>query len=89
MATHVVSYDLSDPGRNYKKVIEAIKAFPGRCHALESVWIIDSTLTAAKIRDQLKSAFDKNDKLMVATMSGNWATLNVGKEQTDWLHNAA
>lgn len=89
MATHVVSYDLSNPGRNYKKVIEAIKTFPGWCHALESVWIIDSTLSAGEIRDRLKSALDENDKLMVATMSGNWATWRVGKEQTDWLHKAA
>ena len=89
MTRHVVSYDLSQPERNYAKVIDAIKSFPGWCHALESVWIIQSDLSAEDIRNRLKTALDADDKLMVAAMGGAWATYNVGSEQTNWLYKAA
>ncbi|WP_300681965.1 hypothetical protein [Nocardioides sp.] len=85
----MVTYDLSNPSRNYTKVIEAIKSFPGWCHAMESVWIVESSLSAEQVRDRLVPAIDSNDKLMVATMSGAWGTCNVGTEQTDWLNRAA
>ncbi|WP_254910691.1 hypothetical protein [Klebsiella pneumoniae] len=57
MAIYCVTYDLKAPGRNYDEVFDYLKNFT-YCKHLESFWLIDTTLTAAQLRDGLKSRVD-------------------------------
>ncbi|ABL84151.1 hypothetical protein Noca_4656 [Nocardioides sp. JS614] len=85
---HTVSYDLSKPGHNYDDLYAATKSLGGWCHALESLWIASTDLTAVQVRDRLKAVIDDNDSLLVTQMSGTWASYNVGSSQTDWLQKS-
>lgn len=89
MALHAISYDLSKPGRNYDSLFEAIKTLGAWCHALESTWVVNTTLSAGQVRDRLIKVIDSNDHLLVTELTGSWASFNLSSEQVDWLHNKA
>lgn len=87
MASRLISYDLSKPGRNYDDLYEAIKALGTWWHCLESVWIVETGKTCGQVRDELSPHLDSNDKLAVFTLQGGWATTGMSKDCNDWLHN--
>lgn len=71
---YLVSYDLNKSGKNYDGVSDAIKnASNGKwCHPLESVWIIQSSLSAKGIFDRIAPFIDSDDRLLVAGMTSEW-----------------
>jgi hypothetical protein len=83
MAVTLVTYDLKKPGRNYQPVHDYLKKYT-YCKGLESVWLLDTTATTAKIRDDLKALVDANDIVFVARLTGSWASFNYGCG--DWLN---
>ncbi len=52
MSVYTVGYDLRKPGRNYSGLYRALSSCTN-CHALESMWFIDSSISTAQIRDHL------------------------------------
>ena len=87
MSEQMISYDLRKPGRDYSELFAAIKAVGATWwHCLESVWIVKTSLTSAQVRDRLKPHVDANDKVLVASLSGDWGTLGLDKNCNDWLH---
>ncbi len=85
MAVQMISYDLRRPGQDYAGLFDAIKALGPSWHCLESVWLVSTSLTSARVRDALRSHLDANDSLLVAGLAGNWATLGLAGNCTDWL----
>lgn len=87
--THVsnflVSYDLTNPGRDYDSVIAKIKSLGSYDHSLQSVWLLRSTKSAAEIRDAVRSAGDSNDKILVVELGEDWATRKVSRSTPEWL----
>jgi hypothetical protein len=49
----MIAYDLHKPDRDYKDVEKFIKGLSSWCHLEESVWLVDTRQSTAKIRDQL------------------------------------
>lgn len=87
MNKYLVSYDLIGPDRDYEAIKEKLRSYSPRAKPLESVWIIKTDKSAEEIRDDLKTAVDSNDKLLVVKLSGNWATRNISVNVTDWMKN--
>lgn len=87
MASYLISYDLSQPGRNYSGLYDAIKEISGTwAHVAESAWIVVANdQTTATIRDSLTDVMDNNDKLIVCKLTGEGAWYGLSKRQTDWL----
>ncbi|WKK75331.1 CRISPR-associated protein Cas2 [Marivirga salinae] len=86
MTIYTISYDLSNPGRDYDSLSNAIKSYGNWWHQSGSVWIIASINTnSASIRDYLKQFIDSNDKLFVAKLHGEWAGYGFTKEEYDWM----
>ena len=85
MTTYVVTYDLSKPGQQYNDLIEALKGYGTYFHIQQSVWIIHSSTTAGQVRDHLQQYIDSNDKLFVATLSGEAAWIGYDVDDTKWL----
>lgn len=77
MAILLVTYDLKAPGRNYEPVHTYLKQFT-YCKGLESVWLLDTTMTAAQVRDALHTLIDSNDKVFVTPIGRSWASTNYG-----------
>lgn len=87
MKSYIISYDLNKPGQNYNDLYEAIKALGNWWHHLDSTWIIKSNLTAVQVRDSLTPHMDSNDKILVATLSGEAAWKGFNQKGSDWLKN--
>lgn len=76
MAVLLVTYDLVAPGRNYQPLFDYIKANYTWCKGLESVWLLDTKVSPAALRDELKKLVDGNDKIFVVRLSREWASVN-------------
>jgi hypothetical protein len=85
MNTILISYDLRAPGKDYHELHDHLKSYPwGR--PLESVWIINTTLTAGQVRDAARNYVDQNDKIFAVDITGHeWASLNIPDEVATWL----
>ncbi len=82
---YIVSYDLDRPGQDYTNLINLLNHL-GALHLQESVWIVESNLTATALGNNLLSVMDRNDEIFVAGISGStaaWKTSNQG--QSNWL----
>lgn len=75
MAIYCVTYDLKSPGQDYDPVHEYLKQF-AYCKYLESFWLIDTTKSSSRIRNDLEDLVDSNDIIFVARLHKNWASLN-------------
>lgn len=87
MRTYLISYDLRQPGRNYDELYEAIKAVGSWWSCLESVWIVKSEFSAIQIRDHLTPKIDRNDKLLIAELTGQAAWFGFNDQCSSWLRN--
>ncbi|MEL7346966.1 MAG: SinR family protein [Pseudomonadota bacterium] len=85
MSTYIITYDLHKAGQNYDCLFEKLKAFQTRWHAQQSVWIVQTSWSAAQVRDYLSSCLDHNDKLLVAKLEGEAAWWGMSHNVTDWL----
>ena len=86
MATYIISYDLSKPGRDYSGLYDAIKSLATTYwHHLESTWLIDTVHSAAQIRDALKQSVDSNDKLLVLRSGREAAWCGFNANGSQWL----
>jgi hypothetical protein len=84
----LVAYDLRTPNdtpQDYERVITDIKAKFNWCHLQKSVWLVESALNAAEIRDSIRTALYPNDSLFVARLQGNWASWTLGDARNNWL----
>ena len=84
MASYLITYDLNSPGQNYNDLYTVIKGLGTWWHCLDSTWIIKSNLTAVQIRDSLSAKIDKNDSLLVASISSA-AWKGFSADCSDWL----
>jgi hypothetical protein len=85
----LVAYDLKTPNdtpENYEKIIGAIKSsFNSWCRLEQSVWLVDTHLEAAPVREALKPFLHAGDVLFVARLQRGWASWNFGDERNNWI----
>jgi hypothetical protein len=84
----VIAYDLRSPNdtpQDYERVIAQIKYDFSWCHLEKSVWLVESALDAAEIREKIRTALFPDDVLFVARLQGNWASWALGQGRNNWL----
>jgi hypothetical protein len=87
MAVYIVTYDLNAPGKDYAPLLSAIRKYThSKC--LKSAFFIETTQTAAEVRDNLIKLVDSNDQLYVIRMQKAWAATKKDAS-TDWLLDPA
>ncbi len=69
----IVSYDLSQPNRDYEILIEQIKSLGSWARVHYSVWYVDSNLSAEQARDSLLPYLDTDDSLFIVDATNNEA----------------
>lgn len=84
MSRMIITYDLSNPGRDYDTLIARIKSYGAWAHITESSWAIVTNHTPVGVRDNLKAAIDDNDKLLVGIL-GTAAWIRLPSNVSDWL----
>lgn len=85
---YLISYDLNSPGQNYEKVCNAItQASTGVwCRPLESVYVIQSNMTAETIYNRISRYLDRNDRLLIMALEGD-SFWHLEKSVSDYLQN--
>ena len=83
----LITYDLHEPERDYEDVIAKIKSFGSRAHVEESVWLVDTALTAQQCRDALNAVTSKATYFAVR-LAHSWASQNVAESVTNWLKSS-
>jgi hypothetical protein len=84
MTVYAVTYDLQAPGQDYSDLHKKLRTY-AYSKNFDSFWLIDTSKTAAEIRDELKVLVDSNDKLLVIEVKNHWASFNIPQGMVDWL----
>lgn len=77
MKSIIIEYDLRAPGRDYNSLYSAIKTYGTYANITESTWFIKTNDSCIQVRDNLLAYMDPNDRLFVATLTGEAAWGNV------------
>ena len=64
MAVFLASYDLHKPDRNYQPLYDYLETF-NYAHCIGSVWLLDTNLTSAEIRDGMQKHMHEKDTTLV------------------------
>lgn len=81
-----ISYDLHEPGKNYDRVIGAIKGLGSWAKIHYSVWYVKSSLTAEQARDAIVRALDSNDSVYVVDATNqNAAWHNIPPDSAQFI----
>lgn len=73
MSSYIVTYDLHGPSRDYDKLFSYIRGLSFAKRLLESVWLVESDLSAPNLRDALVRHVDSNDSVLVIKSGGSAA----------------
>lgn len=73
----LITYDLRKAGADYSGLIGAIKKYPKVVKVCESVWLIKALSPCVQVRENLNRYIDGNDRLFVASLTGEAAWRNV------------
>lgn len=82
MGKFFLSYDLRKV-RDYSSLYSGIKSYPTCMQVLESLWYVESSMSASQIRDDLQRYMDKDDGIIVIRYgdSAAWAMLNCDSDK--------
>jgi len=86
MKTYLISYDLRQPGRDYKTLYQALQSYGIWWHGLESTWMIRTTQSAAQVRDWLLAHIDRNDRLIVTGLNGEVSWFGLTADSSNWIY---
>ena len=85
MKTLIVTYELVNPGHNYDKLLQRIKAYPLWAQLGGSSYLIVTDQTVVNVRDYLKPALDAKDKLFVSACPVPSAWFGLPEEVGKWI----
>ncbi|MGA0532101.1 hypothetical protein [Hansschlegelia sp. KR7-227] len=83
MTIILVTYDLKKPGRNYADVHTYLRQYT-HCKHLESVYLLDTSASTGKIRDDLTKLIDNDDITFVVKLARDWSSWDY--LCSDWLN---
>lgn len=86
MAIMIVTYDLRKPDRDYKPLYDYLESLT-YCWHIESVWMLDTNLSCAEIRDGMKGHMHEKDRIFVAQLQKHWSAFNY--DCSEWLKDAS
>ncbi|MGW4370096.1 hypothetical protein ACWEKT_31065 [Nocardia takedensis] len=88
MSVLMIGYDLNRPGQKYDELIEFLKSQGTWWHALDSTWLVKTSLSASQMRDSVKAYVDANDQVLVVNVTGDaWASFGLSDKENKWLQD--
>lgn len=87
MTAYLVSYDLHNQ-RHYQPVWDSLTSLGG-VRLLESLWLVNTQLTAQQLRERVQTAADSDDSVAVIQLPQgvNWSTWNAKPPGVAFLKN--
>jgi len=84
----LITYDLNKPAQEYPKLYEAIMNLGAWWHHLDSTWVVNTTLKAQDVFNQLKQCIDQNDRLLIINITNQERQGWLPPEAWQWLIDA-
>ena len=85
MANCLITYNILCQSDRKQKLIDSIRQEPGWARINPNTYIVDSSKSAAQLRDALKSNLTDGDSLFVAELSDTAAWSGLSSEVSDWI----
>ena len=86
MYCYIITLDLNNKENDYSELVKAIKKL-GNCRkALNSCWIVETTVKSNDIARYLSNYIEDDDRLFVGKLSGEATWINVLCED-EWLQD--
>lgn len=83
---YLVILNLSNSEDNYVNLLPYMKSFSVWARPMNNVWIVQTYMNAAVVRDAIASKVGNTDKVLVIEVKPkNWASLNINKEVAQWM----
>ena len=84
--TYLITYDLSEPNRDYELIHKGIMNLGDSCWCLRSVWLVKTALSSKEIREKLDTYLDSDDILLVAPVVSPIASIRLDPVCKLWLN---
>ncbi len=82
---YIITYDLNNPGQDYQSLFRKIQSLGEVRHPLQNLWILSTNYNATKVRDEIRSVIDPNDKVFIAQLyRGSYAAWML-QDDHNWL----
>jgi hypothetical protein len=81
----IISYDLSNPGQNYERLLKIIKSYPRWARLGGSAYLILTNQSPVQVRDKLTTALDNNDKIYVGPSPRPSAWSGMPEDVANWI----
>ena len=86
MNTFIVTYTLDDSTESYSKISSRLKDFPKWAKLFARVWIIRTSRSSKRVRDELSDVIEGNGKIVVINITDSaWATYGINDRMIDWM----
>jgi hypothetical protein len=86
IATRLGQDHRSEAGKTaYAHFVNAVTALGPWSDRLGEAWIVESKLSASRIRDLLKPHLKDTDRLFVSQITQNWASFAMGPQFPAWI----
>lgn len=83
---YFVAFHLTGAEADYENLRNALKALGPWSNRLPNTWLVESKLSARRVRDLLKPHLKDGDRLFVGQFAGqNWAGTGMGAGFPEWL----
>lgn len=87
---YFIGFHVQGPESEYENLRNAIKALGPWSNRLPNTWLVESKLSARRIRDLLKPHMRETDRLFVGQfVNQNWAGTGMGSGFPEWLNRRA
>lgn len=84
----IISYELTNPGRNSEPLIQQIKTLGGWARLSASTYLVLTENTPVQVRDYLGQTMDKSDKLYVGAAPAPSAWKGLPDAVGEWIRNS-
>ena len=86
MKTYFITYTLDNNQSSYSDLSNRLKRYPNWCKLFARAWIIKTSLSSTRVRDQLMEAIDGNGQIVVINITDSaWATYRISEDMLDWM----
>lgn len=86
MNTFLVTYTLDNSSESYDDISARLKRYPNWAKLFARVWIIRTSHSSKRVRDELVDAIESRGRIVVVNITDSaWATYRINEDMLDWM----
>ncbi len=86
MNTFFITYSLDNSSESYEKISSRLKRFPNWAKLFGRAWIIKTSHSSRRVRNELVEAIENKGKVVVVNITDSaWATYGIDEDLLKWM----